>query len=101
MLSDWQYILAQLLAEGGIAFADFLISLGKRGVTISSGISLSLCYNDIDQLSRVGITSARWKAPSTISDPTSSTSGSIWLDAESCVAKLRFWTLTIPVSTAV
>jgi hypothetical protein len=43
VLSDWQYILAQLLAEGGIAFADFLISLGKRGVTISLSISLSLC----------------------------------------------------------
>ena len=38
MLSDWQCIVAQLLAEGGLVCAVFLTSLGKRGVTISLSI---------------------------------------------------------------
>jgi hypothetical protein len=38
MLSNWQCIVAQLLAEGDFASPDFLISLGKRGVTISLSV---------------------------------------------------------------
>ena len=38
--------MAQLLAEGGFEFAVSLVSLGKRGVTISLGVSLSLCHID-------------------------------------------------------
>lgn len=43
-MAEARRIVAQLLAEGGLVFAVFLVPLGKRGVTISSGISLSASY---------------------------------------------------------
>jgi len=39
-VANVQHITAQLLAEGVLVFAGFLISLGKRGVTISLSTSI-------------------------------------------------------------
>ena len=83
MLSDWQYLVAQLLADGGFALAVFLISLGKRGVAISFFVTSA------DE-GQVRIASARWKAPWTISDPISCFDLA-WFGAEPHVARLEMW----------